>query len=290
MDSGFISYEKFLEFKKYNNDLPPELLSFETKKNNKRSEHRNNNSSNNYRDNKPKTAWGLVGTNSKTLDTEENTDAKLYEQFRSILNKLSDSNLKELSEELVNLNIKTQEHLEKLVDIIFTKAINETNYINTYSQLIKEISSFCIETNVNNNSKQINVKDLLFCKCENAFNECISYGKEIENPQHANYRNKKIINGTMLFVGALYNNELLINRIIYSCFCLLFTKEDSAYVVDNICSLMTLVGKKFCKKCINDAKNCFETIEKIKDKPNLPKKDKFAIMALIDLKNKERWL
>lgn len=278
-----LTCDQLLEYKKYNHDLPSELVMFltqlDSKKNNKNNKNNNNNHNNNTRTTKP--SWGS--------NKSEDSDTKLYEQFTIILNKISDSNLEQSSNELISLNIKTCDHLAKLVDIIFAKAVSEFKYVNTYSKLIKLLSPCCVE---NENAKKTTVKELLFCKCEKAFTESISYDKSVENAQHEKfYKYKNDIHGCMLLVSALYNNELLIDKIIYSCFNLLFNQigQNKAYTTDCICTLMRLVGKRFCYRMPNESQLCFKKIDEIQNQPVISKKEKFAIMDLVDLKNKEKW-
>ena len=95
----------------------------------------------------------------------------------------------------------------------------------------------------------------------------------------------------MIYIGELYNHELLTDKIINSCFTMIFVKGlKNAQIVYILCSLMQTVGEKFSQRCPSDCKKWFSKIDEVKDDDALGLKESFALMDLIDLKNNKQWI
>lgn len=273
--SGSITIEELVKYKNKNTDILPQLIDYinSIKKipvTFKRFESVKNTRSN----------WIL----NKKLTQDENE--KLVLQYRSILNKLSDSNFNELADELVSVQIKTQEQLAKLVETVFIKAISETKFVEIYAKLSKELSSYYVEEG----DKKVYFRELLINRCQNTFNRGTSYDKSDDNDVN-NSRMKQEILGCITFIGELYKYEMLTSKIINSCFIHLFTRLslNKAYIVDCLCTLFKIVGKDFFTKSPDEANNCINKLDKLKSSQNIQLKEKFAIMDIIDLATKKRW-
>lgn len=238
---------------------------------------------------KKNTHWKKVETKQEenwiiAKKFNQTDDDKLYAQFRSILNKLSESNFNDLAQELTSLEIIRQDHLAKLAEFIFDKAIIEPKFSVMYAKLAKELSGYCVKED----DKTVYFRELLINKCQTMFNECISYdptalGKKLIT--------KEISIGCMTFIGELYNHDLLTTKIINSCFLLLLMKaeQNKNFIVDSINTLMKTVGQLFNVKSKPEATIIFDKIGSLVKSNKLPNKDKFALMDLLDLKTKHKW-
>ena len=216
-----------------------------------------------------------------TQKNNQNDDDKLYSQFRGILNKISDSNLKELSDEIISLNITKKEQLVNLVDVIFTKAISESKFCTVYSKLSKHLASYYIEEN----NTKIYFRKILINKCQTMFSEAISLDEELSNDSDNQcFKFKNQIIGCITYIGELYNQELLTHQIISSCFDLIFVKVSlkKAYIMEIMCTFMSVVHDKFSKECSEEFETRVGLIKNIKDSSDISIKDKFAIMDVLD--------
>lgn len=228
-----------------------------------------------------KTNWLLEAK----LKRDENE--VLYAKYRNILNKMSASNFNILASELINLEIKSSKQLEKLVEVIFSKALVEIKYSEIYAKLCRELASYYIERD-----EKTYFRELLLNKCQRMFNKAVSLtldeGGELKD---SIFKYKSGVMGCMTFIGELYNYEMLTKKIIYSCFFVLLTNVDlnKAYTIDCMCILMSTVGRRFNKDAPNETIYCFKKFEDIKKKEGLAKRDVFAIMDLLDLRKKSRW-
>jgi hypothetical protein len=278
---NLLTIDEFLKYKYVNRDMLPEIQEYYNS-----NKHRFNRVNNiNWRkyngredDQKLNDNW-LISNKFKQSD-----DEKLYSQFRGILNKLSDGNFNNLAKEITNLEIEKHEHLLKLVDFIFNKAITENKFSLMYAKLSKELSGYYVNTD----DKMIYFRELLINKCQQTFNECVFSDTLLENKTPIS---KELSTGCMIFIGDLYNCELLTNKIINSCFLLLLkrSEQNRAHMIDNICALMRVVGRSFNQKCVTESNTIFEKLDKLMSSGVLINKDKFALMDLFDLKKGNNW-
>lgn len=276
----FFGYKSIPE----NRQLPSYLVKYELVVNT------NNYTKRNRRGQNPNSTWKKPDReppNNWIQNQKMNQDEgeKLCSQYRSILNKLSESNLEELSDELVNLRITDKEDLLKLADILFQKAISESKYCSMYAKLTKYLASYYIEVD----QQKVFFREILINKCQKMFTEAISQDNELETDNiDSIFKFKSQVIGCIIYVGELYNQELLTDRIMYSCFKAIFSKVSlkKVYIIEILCSLIKTVGPRFGKKCPTEFENCLKTINDIKNE-TANKKDKFALMDILDLYKKK---
>lgn len=288
MDSS-LTITHLMKYKLVNRDMLPELREFSNNMNYKIKKSRGRK---NWDKTKIKDNWLLENRLNKTEDD------KLLSKMKECLNKLSEKNYDELVEELLNLNYDQPKHLSDLVELILNKAISEYKYSCMYSKVCIRFSTKYILYN----NKKIKFRELLLNKCQNMFEESISIDKDNKvDPINKNdnknnnsinniFKQKEQILGCAIFIGELYNEGLLTKRVIHSCFMMLLMNMNlnKVYTVECICTLMRTVGKKFGNESPNDVKKLFNNFDEIKNKVSL--QEEFAILDLIDLKNKEKWL
>jgi translation initiation factor 4G len=232
---------------------------------------------------KIKSTWVTDAKKDKT------DDEKLYLQIRGILNKLSASNFNELANEFIQLNIRSRDHLMSLVDIIFKKAIVESKFNEIYAKLCYELASYYIE----DNDDKVYFRELLLNKCQQMFEESAnikildrSVTVPVTVPVIETFKSKEQITGCIKFIGELYNINLLTNKVVYSCFLILLSKVSpgNMYTIDCICTLMQTINVKFVSSAPNEASSIYDRIEKLKNSDSTEKKDKFALMDILDLR------
>jgi len=271
MSLDILTVNEFMKYKELNKEVLPEIQEFYNTNKNKF------NRASNWRkpEQKQSENW-LILNKFKQSDTE-----KLHSQFRSILNKLTDSNFNILAKEITELEINSKDDLGILVEFIFNKAIIEPKFSVSYARLSKELAGYCLTDNVNNNN--IYFRELLIFRCQQMFNECLIKDNNIT---------KEKSSGCMTFIGELYNCELLTHKIINSCFLLLLLKlkQDKTYIIESLVALMRVVGKRFHSECRDEANQIFNKINKLIETPDsLTNKEKFALMDLIDLREINGW-
>ena len=272
-----VTLDQLLSYKTMNAELLPELLEFY------------NNNKNKFVKKQQQTPWRKIEVVHEdnwlvAKKFNQSDDDKLYSQYRSILNKLSESNFNDLAKELTSLEINRQEHLIKLAELIFNKAIIEPKFSIMYAKLSKELASYCIKEN----DKVSYFRELLINRCQLMFNDCISYEPDVPNKTVIT---KEMAIGCMTFIGELYNHELLTNTIINSCFLHLLVRAEQkkVYITDCIFSLMKITGNNFNIKCKNEIKIVFEKIDKLIKSTKLPMRDICILSNLMDIKAQSKW-
>ncbi len=274
-----LTLEEFMKYKDVNESMLPNLRDVANNMNFKvRAKRSINGQQNAWRKDAPSNSWMLQ---NKLKQTE---DDKLESEFRGILNKLSNGNFNELAKELVSLDIKKKEQLVSLVNSIFMKAITEPKFCDMYAKLSKELASYYIEEGSDNQQdcQKVYFRELLINKCQMMFTESISISKDMNNTA---LKTKEQVIGCITFIGELYNNELLTDKVIFSCFKILFVKVGTSkeYIIDSLCTLIKIVGKNFSVRCKEESKMCYVKFTALKDSKDISMKDKFSIMDVLDL-------
>lgn len=273
--SPLLTLDVLMGYKSFNREMLPEIATYYA--NNKHNIMKKN------------TQWRKIETKQEenwliAKKFNQTDDDKLYAQFRSVLNKLSGSNFNELAMELTAVEISRQEHLAKLAEFMFDKAIIESKFSDMYAKLAREIAGYCVKEN----DKSVYFRELLINRCQSMFNECISYDPSVQGKRLIT---REIANGCMTFIGELYNHELLTGKIVNSCFLLLLMRaeQNKSFVIDSINTLMKTVGQLFNNKSKQEATVIFDKVNGLIKSNKLPNKEKFALMDLMDLKAKNKW-
>ena len=161
-EKQLIDLDRFIQYKACNHDMLPALVNYYNS--NKQKFNRVGN--NNWKKMEAKTPnnWLLTAKLNQT-DNE-----KLYSQIRSILNKLSDVNFDGLAKELITLEITSSDHITKLTELLFNKAIIEPKFSNMYAKLAKELCNLKVIENDNT----FYFRESLINRCQRMFNDCVS--------------------------------------------------------------------------------------------------------------------
>jgi hypothetical protein len=265
-----ITPEFLLEFRKCNTDYPPELATY--------IDHRKKQKDMDLfwkRDFRPKSSW-LHRSKLNQSDSD-----KLYSEINDLLNKLNKSNFDIICENITQLTLTCREHMIKLVERIIEEATLNHLFIHIYAKVCNILMPYYI-TDL---GEKIHFRDVLLSKCQETFE------KYVKNKD--NSIDKKTFIGIIRFIGELYNSNILIasTSLIFLCFVDLYTnvmnkKENS---IEAVCTLMTVVGKEYFNKDPVKAKSCYLKIEELLQNGNIQSKEKFIIMDLKELKEKEKW-
>lgn len=276
--SAMLSIESFYQYSMCNRDMLDSLGDFynickdhETQQhqrhNNKHNKHTTNHTNVDNVDWKKQEATNWLTTNKKNRDDDE----KLYAKIRSILNKLSDDNFDVLINEIKGMEINDSEHLDKLAEFIFSKALDEPKFCVRYAKLAYDFAYYQPY-----NNGVLSFRAMIIRRCQITFNDLFNKSKEKAK-------------GCMMFIAELYNYDLLPTNIIVYCFndlCKLVDDKVRENSVEFIFTFMKTVGENLWKKSNNDSKILFEKFELLLKNNSLSNKEKFCLMDTIDLKKK----
>jgi len=207
------------------------------------------------------------------------------------LNRLTATNINTISDEIKKITITKREHMEKLIDSIFSKAIKETRFTAIYATFVSQMLLYKITVD----SKDVIFADLFIKKCKCMFDECLAFETELEKQyldevdtkvsKTFNFKDEVI--GCINFVGELYNNRILKDNIICICLKSIMKAHESnkVYCIDILCNLIKTIARKFSVSNISVICENSNNLLKIRD--NVSLKERFIIMDLIDFLNKE---
>lgn len=239
---------------------------------------------------------------SGVLDTE-----RLLKVFRGHLNKLTPQKYDSLIEKIHALDLNGSDRLNRVIDLVFDKAVDEPGFCELYARMCKVIAA----------------KDNEFCfhlvkKCQDEFETSDLYDglnvdkRQVEIEQETDINKKKLMSeelyedmrlrrkkylGTIKLIGEMYKLGLLLPKIIG--FCMLHLKNDPTNEnIECLCSLIATVGAKMASEpdsAITDALNttvqtlaAFAHSKKVDENFVLESRIKFKILDTIDL-SRRNW-
>ena len=270
--SSQLSVESFYQYRDSNMNMLEELIDFyNTCKNAQLTQKHNNTQKNNMDSND----WKRHDPNNMltTIKRNRDDDEILFAKMRSILNKLSDDNFLILVEEIKKLEINETQYLDKLAEFIFTKALDEPKFCIRYAKLAYEFAS-CKDYN----TPTLSFRKLTIKRCQIKFAEL----------PKANRENAK---GCMMFIGELYNYNLIPIKIIMYCFGELMKQNGgqsftSEYSIECIFMFMKVIGERLWILHNDESVQLFEKFSVLLKNDKLSNKEKFCVMDIIDLKKK----
>lgn len=200
-------------------------------------------------------------------------DDMLYTRFRSTLNKVTEQNVKMVAQEMLDMPIKTQEHLINLINFIFEKVKSESKFANTYAALVTFLYYLKV---TDDNGTEHSFNKLFHNKCKKMFDTCISYNVELEqqytsietNIGQTEFNFKDQVISCINFIATLYNFKILNNDIVNSCLTSIFNAvaANKAYSVHILVSFIKIISKRYHENAtkIVELYNQLEALENTK--------------------------
>ena len=192
-----------------------------------------------------------------------------------LLSKVTISNFTTIKRQLIEVFVNEANKLEELkllVSIIFNKIVNEQQYAALYAQLCVELSHKEKHFTVAENDTRLilGFKNVLIQQCQVEFEKCIEPAKidensTVEDIRLAEVKHKRILMGTIKFIGQLYNYQLLRSNIITHCLNELMFKKGSEIDIDieAAIGLLETVGKQLDTECLNVISSYYDKLESI---------------------------
>ncbi|XP_015110122.1 eukaryotic translation initiation factor [Diachasma alloeum] len=255
-------------------------------------------------------ADGKAEQNDKNITAEENVPTKilnessedelkhpsLSKKIRSILNKVTPSNFQNLLEQMKGLNIESEDDENGIISQFFEKAIDEPMYSRTYALLCKQF--------VLVQPKILHLRSLIISRCESEFDKHKSLdilkAKKLEELEgttdesskkllqeelrQMNEENPKEFLGNILFIGELYNEDLLSNYFLHKIIQHLLLNSNETHL-EYLCKLLKISGKNFEFRD-DDQSTYYEKLSEMSLQSGLSTRIKFMIEELIDVRSR----
>ncbi|XP_047198918.1 eukaryotic translation initiation factor 4 gamma 3-like [Hippoglossus stenolepis] len=253
---------------------------------------------------KSENAW-KAGMKRKSLpaELESQRTQDLFKKVRSILNKLTPDNFKQLMKQVTDWTIETEERLKGVIDLVFEKAITEPNFSVAYGNMCHCLATIKVPTTDEPNNT-VNFRKLLLIRCQQEFKKdkvddvvLERKQKELESAvsvsterdrlqlelQEAKMIRRRSI-GNIKFIGELFKLKMLTETIMHECVVKLLKNHDQESL-ECLCTLLTTIGKELdfeqAKPRMDQYINQMEKI--IKDEKTLTR-IKFMLRSIIELR------
>lgn len=197
---------------------------------------------------------------------------------KSILNKISKSNLKEQITKLFKLPINNYKKMKSATNVIFDKIIDEPNFIDIYSDFIFDLN-YKKKWIFRNDYENVSFLSLLIDKCQDEFNEILK--SIIDENNETYHKQKDRRTGTILLICELYKKKLLANNVIHQCISKLISYDSCNEKIDLVIKIIDSVKDTIAKEYY-----IFYTgiLKKYFNDNKLQQRVKFNILDLIESK------
>ncbi|XP_015749602.1 PREDICTED: eukaryotic translation initiation factor 4 gamma 3-like, partial [Acropora digitifera] len=252
--------------------------------------------------------WMRPSEVTKGGNEEEAKTQELFRKVRGILNKLTPQKFQTLTQQIVDLDIDTQERLEGAIDLIFAKAIDEATFSVAYAKmcqfLVSENKKVVVEKD--GVKKDISFRKILLNRCQKEFEKENSIEKTI-NEKLADLENqglneeelqkrksdledqvhqaKRRTLGNIRFIGELFKLKMLTENIMHDCVVKLLRSNDEESF-ECLCKLLVTIGKDLDhEKGKGRVDQYFTQINKIISAKITSSRVRFMMQDIVDLRN-----
>ncbi|CAF3707843.1 unnamed protein product [Adineta steineri] len=243
-------------------------------------------------------------------------NVKFLREIRLILNKLTPQTYEKLLKKLDELELDRYERLEGMIDIFFSKAVEEPKFCFMYAALCQHFQR-----------KQVTVpgldgqmvthyfRQILLTRCQTKFEtdyrQDIDYDKRkleldaitdekrqkeaAEDLEEALFKAKRRNFGNILFIGELFKLGMLTETIMFDCMDYLLQDKADEENLECLCKLLRAIGKELDAR-VNDKsqnrknlENNYKELENIVGVKQVSARARFMIQDLMDLR-KANWV
>jgi len=222
------------------------------------------------------------------------------------LNKITMDNFDTLAgqlEHIFDTEISNTEQLTKLVTLIFEKTVQEHVYGPLYAKLCVTLSSKeksfdeMVITQYGSEVKQVDFKNVLVKVCQAEFQKGkrppqFTAEMDAQDRENEKIKVKKILLGTMKFIGQLYLSQLLPSKVMTLCLGHLISPQGGKPTEDDVegaCTLLTTVGPTLDNdERLNKTKlgKYYAKLGTFGRSSSYPPRIKILVQNLIDLRKK----
>ncbi|XP_063903280.1 eukaryotic translation initiation factor 4 gamma 3-like isoform X1 [Zophobas morio] len=244
------------------------------------------------------------------MSDDERRAEELYKKIRRVLNKLTPRKFELLFSQVGDLQIDTEEQLQKVVDMVVEKAVNESNFSVAYALMCKKLALTQVPAaNSTEHKKEcVQFRKLLMTRCQlefekQSYDETIRNDKVKEIKECSDFEKKKELQfeleeydrrlrmksvGIIRFIGELFKQQMLTTNIMMRCLDNLLDNKDEENL-ECLCKLLTTIGKELEREV--NLSPIFNSMKDIVDKKfgRISSRVRFMLQDVIDLR-KNKWV
>ncbi|XP_077531868.1 eukaryotic translation initiation factor 4 gamma 1-like isoform X6 [Haemaphysalis longicornis] len=241
---------------------------------------------------------------------EEAASEDLYRRVRGILNKLTPQKFQALVEQVRNLEINSEERLNRVIDLVFEKALDEPNFSVPYANMCKHLAMFEVPMANDPEGRMVNFRKLLLLKCQKEFEK--DTGDDIRKAERLakieaaateeerarlneellddEKKSKRRSLGNIRFIGELYNLNMLTAPIMFDCLRRLINSNDEDSI-ECLCKLLITIGKELDSAASKGAQldEYFRKMDQIVKKREVSLRVIFMLQDVMDLRMR-KWV
>ncbi|CAD7702866.1 unnamed protein product, partial [Ostreobium quekettii] len=229
--------------------------------------------------------------------SEDPEEEKRQKSFKSILNKLTPDNFQKMFNKMKDVEIGSAQTLTGLIDQIFDKALIETTFCALYASLCKLLSTEMPEFTVEGDPRKVTFRRLLLNKCQAEFEKgdaamrAAEQASELGTEESARIliqakKERMRSLGNMQFIGHLFKEGMLTEKIIHQCIVELLREEKSPKPedIECLCKLVATVGRRLTQR--SELKAYFLRVARLAENQNLDVRHRFMLLDLIEMKDR----
>lgn len=223
---------------------------------------------------------------------------KLLRDCKAVLNKLAPEKFEKLTGQFLQLQVASRADMVGIIDLIFDKALSEPIFGAMYSSLCSRCAESFPEfaDEENPNGKPITFKRLLLNKCQEEFEKENVVAAELlalpedtpkEKKDYIRAQAKKRMLGNIRFIGELYKQKMLTEKIMHECLIKLLgdIEHPDEDEVECLCKLMTTIGSLIdCERAKLHMDEYFTRMQKMSNNTDLAIRMRFMLQEVIDLR------
>ncbi|CEO95422.1 MI domain-containing protein [Plasmodiophora brassicae] len=220
-------------------------------------------------------------------------------QLKSMLNKLTLDKFDTLSTKIIDLvkdKVSSADQLRDVVELIFDKALSESTFVKMYSSLCVAISN-AIPTFNDDQQQDQSFKRILLNQCQREFERGTSL-KTVEADEcdpallaQAAIRRKQRFLGNVRFIGELFKDSMLAERIMHTCITHFLQEvvEPLEEDIEALCKLLSTIGTKIDHAAAKRHMDVyFNRMLSMTRNPALSPRARFMILDVVDMR-RNRW-
>ncbi|KAK3602704.1 hypothetical protein CHS0354_017146 [Potamilus streckersoni] len=236
------------------------------------------------------------------LDEVDIRSEEMYKTVKGILNKLTPQTFQTLVAKMQALEINTEAHLRKVIDIVFETAICVPRHIVEYANMCRCLSMFKVPAE--SKKGDVNFRALLLTRCQREFEKTSSSEKNFDSKrkkikkcateeekqqmneqlEHEERNVRKRSLGNIRFIGELFKLKMITENVMHDCvFKLLRTKDEEN--IECVCTLLKTIGKELdTDRAQRRMDQYFVEMQKMFNEKKLSSKVRFMLLDVIELR------
>lgn len=206
-------------------------------------------------------------------------DEEIIKKARLIVNKITPEKYDKLKTKLLDLDLSSPTRLQGVISIIYELAVNVQNYCEMYANLCRDVSMSEAEL-----AKEF--RKMLITLCQKEFEHAPTVDDSLspEEKEEQAFVVKKRMMGNMKFIGELYKQRMLSEKIMHTVIETLFQTENRDESYEQLTILLTKIGKDLDTQSPSVMGSYFKKLQKAQFDKSLSFRTRCLVMDTMDLR------